>query len=243
MLPLPGKVSEVSVLANPVVPRAAPTPCLRLSSAQHRWRGWELLAPGALGCAELMLLRLEGATWRFSITASLFPLPAQGARLRVIRLDDAGGFLIPVLMGCWRCQAQALHWCPRLAVALRWLFLGSEGLRPWGAVKAVATLALPLRRWARDEPHPDQISHHLIYTQGQCKSGSLLWGMRWPVLPMAALLSTCCHPLCLGLGSPSQLLHCHPPGSPSLLELLLHVSIFPTVFHVDWPSSIQLTIH
>lgn len=33
------------------------------------------------------------------------------------------------------------------------------------------------------------------------------------------------------------------PGSPSLLELLLHVPIFPSVFHVDWPSSMQLTMH
>lgn len=107
VLPLPGKVSEVSVLANSVVPRAAPTPRLHLSSAQHRRRGWELLAPGALGCTGLMLLRLEGATRRFSITASLFPLPAQGAQLRGIRLGNAGGFLIPVLMGCWRCLASS----------------------------------------------------------------------------------------------------------------------------------------
>lgn len=88
-LPLAGKVSGVLVLANPVVPCAAPTPCLCLTSAQ---RGWELLAPGPLGCTDLMLLRLDGATWRFSIPASLFHLPAQGARLRGVSLDDAAGF-------------------------------------------------------------------------------------------------------------------------------------------------------
>lgn len=112
VLPLAGKVSEVLVLAEPVVPRAAPTPCPCRSSAQ---RGWELLAPGALGCTDLTLLRLDGATRRFSITASLFHLPAQGAQLRGVRLDDGAEVLIPVLMGSWRCLAQVLHSCPELA--------------------------------------------------------------------------------------------------------------------------------
>lgn len=94
------------------MPRAAPaSPC-----TQCRRRAWELLAPRDFNCSHLILLRLDGAVGRFSITASLCYLPDQKrAALRGDGLGRAGGVLIPVrslLMGCsWRL-ARAMPWHP-----------------------------------------------------------------------------------------------------------------------------------
>lgn len=174
-------------------------------------RRWQLLAPGAL-----MLLGLDGATWRFSFTASLLHLPAQGAQLRGVRLDDAGGFLMPVLTGCWRCRAPALHWCPGPAVTLFWSLQGSEGLRPRGAVKAVQPSPFP----GGDGPG---MSHRAGVNQVPCSGARGGQSCPWlPSFPLAAI------PFAL-LGSLSHLLHCHPPGSPACWSSCCSCSCFPSL--------------
>lgn len=110
---------------------------------------------------------------------------------------------------------------------LDWHWLFALKVSGPGGCQSCAALALPLRRCARGEP------------QGWGKSG---WGSRWPALPMAALLSTCCHPFCLGLGSPSQLLHCHPLAPQACWSFCCTSPRCP-VFRVDWPSSMQLVNH
>lgn len=84
-------------------PRTLPAPLPGLGTGGEAGSSWHF------SHTDLILLRLHGAMGRFSITASLFHLPAQeSTAVRGDGLGHAGGFLIPglsVLMGCSRCLA------------------------------------------------------------------------------------------------------------------------------------------
>lgn len=107
-LPLPGDALGTEGLRNPGVGKSrgaasCPAPCPRLCWAQHRQqdgRSWRQgLQAALISCCLDWMEPMEIFYYSLAVP------PA--SQLGGVRPDDAGGFLIPVLMGCWRCLAQA----------------------------------------------------------------------------------------------------------------------------------------